>query len=654
MKFLSLICAFGLIFSFSSCKEKSPEPDKGITMGRLHISKSYPKPRDTLSIRYEIDSTKREMPEAFYNYLVHNRYYPVDIQLKEVNGVLAGDLVIPDSATAIAFNFKIDETFDGNDKEGYVQFLYDENDSILANSKASMGYYYITAGKRFEIYKSREVSLALMEDDFKKNPDLASKWDFGYSYPIILAETKPMLGKKLSRERIAKYSQKKNLSEKEYQNLASFYFNIDDKVKRDSIINVATKKFPRGNIIARQMSVKFQKEKDVIEKIKIFEDYVSYFGKNIGDYNYMLGSIAREFSENKDWDRFSEYANQISNKQEKAFLYNGVAWKLAEKGKNLDFAETISKESLDIVKALQAGQEKKPDYYSQKQYEKSLSGNFVMFADTYAYVLFKQEKLEEALEYQIMAMGDKPRSAQMNERYIQFLMANKKFDEAEQEAALFIKENRANTKISQYLKEAYVFNKGSKAGFEDYIAGLEKESNEAALNEIKGKMIDEEGYDFTLKNLKGEKVTLTNLRGKVVILDFWATWCGPCKDSFPGMQIALNKYKDNPNVVFLFIDTLESGTPQEIQENVSKFIAENKYTFNVLFDQPVKEGSRNYMTTNDYEIKGIPTKIILGPEGNIRFKSVGYMGDNDQLVKELDVMIELASKDADYDFEQKT
>jgi len=65
--------------------------------------------------------------------------------------------------------------------------------------------------------------------------------------------------------------------------------------------------------------------------------------------------------------------------------------------------------------------------------------------------------------------------------------------------------------------------------------------------------------DFRLKDMSGKDVTLSSLKGKVVVLDFWATWCVPCHENFPAVQKVVDHYKNDQNVVFLFIDTREKS-----------------------------------------------------------------------------------------------
>jgi thiol-disulfide isomerase/thioredoxin len=325
-----------------------------------------------------------------------------------------------------------------------------------------------------------------------------------------------------------------------------------------------------------------------------------------------------------------------------AGLLNNVAWKMAESKKNLELAEELSKKSLDILRDLEEKDTQKPEYLSTKQFAHTIESNYLMNVDTYAYILFERGKKEEALKYQIEAIGEeKIGRPDVNERYIQFLLANNKKLEALREASRFIKINQATPKIKDYLQQAYTANKDMEGSFKDYLIKLEIEAKEVAYAALRKKLINDEPFDFSLKNLKGEEVTLSNLKGKTVILDFWATWCGPCTASFPGMQKAVNKYKDDSDVVFLFVNTLEYGTQEEIKNNIKTFITENNYSFNVLFDRPVKEGSRNHAVTQGYAINGIPTKIIIGPDGRIKFKSVGSKRSPEQLIEELDLIIDL-------------
>jgi len=155
-------------------------------------------------------------------------------------------------------------------------------------------------------------------------------------------------------------------------------------------------------------------------------------------------------------------------------------------------------------------------------------------------------------------------------------------------------------------------------------------------------MLDEKAPLFKLVNLEGKQVSIEDLKGKVVVADFWATWCGPCKASFPAMQKAINKYKNEPNVTFVFIDTWEQA--EEREKKVKEFIDKNKYNFNVLYDVAKPDEDNSFTVVSDYKVNGIPTKFIIDKKGTIRFKKVGFDGSDESLISELSMMIELAAK----------
>ena len=112
------------------------------------------------------------------------------------------------------------------------------------------------------------------------------------------------------------------------------------------------------------------------------------------------------------------------------------------------------------------------------------------------------------------------------------------------------------------------------------------------------------------------------------------------------MQIAVDKYKDDDSVEFLFVNTMEDGEPEPRHKNVSEFIDSNDYTFRVVMDQPI-EDSRSFKTADDYKIEGIPTKVVIGPDSRLKFFKVGYGGNNEQMVQELDMMIELSKAEGE-------
>ncbi|MBW1656961.1 TlpA disulfide reductase family protein [Flavobacterium quisquiliarum] len=181
-----------------------------------------------------------------------------------------------------------------------------------------------------------------------------------------------------------------------------------------------------------------------------------------------------------------------------------------------------------------------------------------------------------------------------------------------------INSNTVPPSLVAKLKEIYIAENLPIADFEKL-----KEKSDKLNEEEKSKKIMEQfggttPADFALKNLEGKEVKLSDYKGKVVVLDFWATWCGPCKASFPKMQELVTKYKDK-DVTFLFINTWEDKKEEEVLKNVTNYLTEKKYTFHVVFD------SKSEVVTK-YKIQGIPTSILIGKDGNILFS--GHSNSN--------------------------
>ena len=116
--------------------------------------------------------------------------------------------------------------------------------------------------------------------------------------------------------------------------------------------------------------------------------------------------------------------------------------------------------------------------------------------------------------------------------------------------------------------------------------------------------------NIPLKDLKGQQVDLKALKGRVIFLNFWATWCGPCKEEMPSMQALYQEFKEK-GFVFLTISVDYEGL-----RPVKEFIEKNRYTFPVLIDQKGE-------TLDLFEVNGIPTTFLIDKQGKMIGKVIG-------------------------------
>ena len=116
--------------------------------------------------------------------------------------------------------------------------------------------------------------------------------------------------------------------------------------------------------------------------------------------------------------------------------------------------------------------------------------------------------------------------------------------------------------------------------------------------------------DFCLKNLNGKNVEFKNFRRKVIFLNFWATWCGPCKEEMPSMEALYQDFREK-DFTFLSISVDYEGL-----RPVKEYIEKNRYTFPVLIDPKCE-------VLDLYEVKEIPTTFIIDKNGRMIGKSIG-------------------------------
>lgn len=125
-------------------------------------------------------------------------------------------------------------------------------------------------------------------------------------------------------------------------------------------------------------------------------------------------------------------------------------------------------------------------------------------------------------------------------------------------------------------------------------------------------LIGQPAPDFTMRYLgTEEEVSLSSFAGQPVVLNFWATWCPPCRAEMPWIESVYNKYKDQ-GLVVLAIDAGEKVPPSMVEETVQRYIDSTGLTFPVLL------GDNTYDVQRQYSVMGLPGTVMVGADGIVR------------------------------------
>ncbi|NOW95027.1 TlpA disulfide reductase family protein [Mucilaginibacter sp. SG564] len=616
----------------------------GQTRAHLKLSNKTPEAGATVSFRYDPEGTnlqRKEVKAAVY-FFDNDKFPVIDVDLRKDGRLILGKFKIPVGAKAFCVQFTAGNLQDDNNQSGYVYLAY-KNKKPVNGSFASKGYIIGLAADMFGIKKNMVNAAVEYKKEFKINPLLEREYEPLYLLTLYYATS---ADQDLANNIALKLSTSAN--EDDLTNAYNYFRHAKKSKLADSLASLIKKRFPKGNLVKSELEATFTQTDNVVRKDSLFQVFCSLRPANKSnttpDLDRLLGQLAVAYLQAH---RITDYHQKLALINDKSNLpeqINEVLANWANKGSNIEDAILIAKQNLILLDSLSKHAKSQPFLSPGMQQEANRSTYFDCL-DTYALLLFNKGKWDEASDFerQVYNYSRNYGRLEITEHYARMLNKVGNYESAKSAIERLIKSGDNSPALGEELKVAYAHLKGNLNDFDKYLDSLVNFVKTEKLEELSKKQINIPAPEFRLKDQEGRLISLSDLKGKVVVLDFWATWCAPCKASFPGMQIAIDKFKDNKDVVFLFVDTWESGT--RFVEEAAKFMKDNKFSFQVLFDEKGPDGRMSKIRSL-YGVDGVPTKFIIDKTGRIRFKVTGFTGSSEALVEEIQDMIAISNKDS--------
>jgi thiol-disulfide isomerase/thioredoxin len=172
--------------------------------------------------------------------------------------------------------------------------------------------------------------------------------------------------------------------------------------------------------------------------------------------------------------------------------------------------------------------------------------------------------------------------------------------------------------MKEQFKKIYLSEENSAAAADAYLSKLESAAKVEKQKELLQKMLHEPAPAFSLKNLNGETISLESLRGKVTVVDFWATWCEPCREEIPALQRLREKYASK-NVEFV-------GIAVDSAAKVREYAKAMKITYPLLVG-----GLESIDLARDFGNKsgGLPYTIVIDNRAGVVLTHLGLIKEQD-------------------------
>ncbi|MCV2484789.1 TlpA family protein disulfide reductase [Flavobacterium sp. SH_e] len=619
---------------------------------RLQGMVDIPIPGATFSMTYDPKGGPLENVKDIsgYAYVFNDYRWEIeDLKVKKNGAVYSADFTVPKNCAFMAFKFYGNTenglVTDTNQDTGYMLVAFKEPKVKMPGADLAWatfrnkdfngqfgGYFkdFSIDGDATEYWLKKEVA-----DNGNRFPE------FFDTYFQVLKVQKPEKFQELGTRFLGDFTKKMNgMPEEVYLKVHNIYlYELKNKAKADSLENVIVKQFPKGAFLRFKAYQKIMPTADAAERNKIINQFLADFPytSDVPDsQRYFYDNIVKMqfgyYFETKDYKSILAMIPNMNFANLNDAYHQNISKALYLKSVEPEVIETMA---VPMIKEMQA---KVNDlsymqgiYWSPNQATENAKNqlNNELVIQIRMFDMLKKYK-EVLATFELLPFEKRYEKASINDIHVRALEAlNKPIFDVLKNAA------RANTLsegLTAKLKDAYLKEGKKEADFSAYLEQLKKENKaeeKIALIDIAAPAIKVQGTDGKMKQLDLNS-------GKIIVIDFWATWCGPCKKAFPAMQQLVTNFKEDKQVETYFISTQE--TKETYKKEAVVYLKEKGLKLDTYFDLVKKGGGTNNESFSKYAVifksSGIPRKVVI-KNGKIRFTSEGYSGNPGQLVDEL-------------------
>ena len=622
----------------------------GGTNDRVVISPAAPRIGDEVTVVYRAADAPAGFTAAteisLDVYTADKPFYP-DGNLTQYPMVRNGSdwkatFVVADTqANALFFRFTTGELVDDNNENVWFSMVYGRDGRPVRSAHYSISWLYGYGVGTFKRDRNPELNQKEIAEELSLYPDnlAAAQGKWGQMFRPGVADSI----RTAIRKEVDSFYARIGGNDSLMSFFPPLYEMAGDSARARAIRKEGTAKAPHGFVALETRTNDARTAPDMGMRVKLLKQILIDFPEAPATRTQMIRQFIAYYAL-KAGDLGAALEGVLAISPPPRTVYEAIAKEMVKRGERLDAAGYLADKCTELSKVPDSWMRR--NFKTEKEWNEYVldtrSMDWQLLGDVYA-ARGKQDSAVTAFsEAYTLSRGEDP---DITHRYVVALGASARYGKAVDIGMEAVAKAQDTDSLITEMKHSFAKMEGSgtfdalpgpkKAEFGLRLTHAREQKSASMRAKVEKSRIHQPIFDFSLNDLEGKPVRLSSLKGKVVVMDFWATWCGPCRQSFPLLQKVYDRYRKNPAVVILAIDCWERQPDVATTlATVKQFQLTNKYTWQVLLDN---EGD----VATKYGVTGIPTKFVVDRNGTVAFKSIGFSGPDmeEELTQQIEILL---------------